>query len=322
MRSMFFAAAAAALVAAPATAQDWEPTGTVSIIAPASPGGGYDGDARRLQKVLDESEIVDVPVNVINRPGGGSTIGWNSLNQGEADGHTIAVSSTTLLTTDIVGTNPLQYTDFTPIAIMANGYLVFAVQDGSNFEAPQDLIDALKADPTSVRFAASPGPGNANHILISMLARSIGVDVAKLPIAFFGSAGEVAVALLGGHVDVAVGSIPPFMQHVDAGNMRILAVGAPKRLPGKLADVPTWKENGVDAVFLNWRGIIGPKDMTPEQVAFWEKALEEVSQDPEWVAGNERSYNVVEFVAKPAGMLAEQYSAVRDVMEELGLAKQ
>lgn len=325
MRKVLSAAAIglAAVLVLPALAQEWKPTRAVEIIAPATPGGGFDTDARRLQKILQENKFLDVPITVVNRPGGGGAIGWNSLNSGSNDGHTVAVSTTTLLTTDIVGTSGLRYTDFTPIAVMANGYLVLAVQEKSEFKSPQDLISAIKKNPKSVTFAASPGPGNANHILIAMIARSIGVDVADIPIVYFPSAADVAVALLGGHVKVAVGTIPPFMQHKEANTLRFLAVGAPQRLPGKLSDVPTLREAGADAVFLNWRGVIGPKDMKSEQVTYWEGILKQVSETAEWQKENERAYNVVDFTTGQAArdMLAAQYDEVKSIMRELGLAK-
>lgn len=307
----------------PAAAQDWKPTGPLQIIAPATPGGGFDTDARRLQKVLQGLPDVDSPIVVVNRPGGGGAIGWASLNTGRNDGHTVAVSTTTLLTTDIVGTSNLDYREFTPIAVMANGYLVLAVQESSRFQTPGDIVDAMKQDPKSVRFAASPGPGNANHILISMIAKSIGVDPTQIPIVYFASAAEVAVAVLGGHVDVGVGTIPPFMQHREANTMRFVAVGAPERLPGKMSDVPTFAEIDVDAVFLNWRGVIGPKDMEPGPVAYWENLLRKVTEDAEWVADNENSYNVVRFTSgqEARDMIDEQYEAVKAVMQDLGLAK-
>src|SRR5690606_30572925 len=132
--------------------------------------------------------------------------------------------------------------------------------------------------------------GSHNHIAAGLLYKAIGADVrAMRAIAFKGSA-EAITAVLGGHVDVVTTAAGNAATHVANGQMRVLASGAEKRMPGVFADVPTWKELGVPLVFGGWRSIMGPKGMPPEQVAFWENVLKQVVAAPEWKKDLERNF--------------------------------
>src|SRR5262249_497542 len=121
-----------------------------------------------------------------------------------------------------------------------------------------------------------------NHIPALQLARSIGINGKQLKTPVFSSTGDSTTALLGGHVDVVIGSAGNLMAHEKSGQIRILAVSAPDRLPGDMGKYPPWKEEGAEVVFSSWRGLWGPKDMTPAQIAYWDKALAVVVKDPVW----------------------------------------
>lgn len=308
---------------APAASAQWKPTRTVEIVAPATPGGGYDTQARTLQRFLQEAKLVTAPTVILNRPGGGGSLGWASLNQSPQEGHAIAVASTTILTNEALGVTPLRHTDITPIAILATEYLVFTVKGDSKLRTGKELVDSLRQSPTALKFATAPGPGNGNHILIGSLARAAGVEVKQVPVVFFKSAAESATALLGGHVDVVVGSIPPIAQFLKNGSLRALALGAPQRHTGIMANVPTWRESGVDAVFLNWRGVVGPKAMTSAQVSYWESILERLSKTPEWMRNVEQDFQIGDYKssAEAKALLSSQFNEIKASMAQLGLIK-
>jgi putative tricarboxylic transport membrane protein len=316
---------AAAICAAclPLHAADWKPTRPIEIVAGGTAGGGYDRQARVLQRILQERKLVDVPVNVINKPGGSSALGWAHLTQHPGEGHVVAVASTTYLTNDVLGINPFRYTELTPLALMATEYLVFSVKADSPMRTGRDLAERIRQNVRGVTFATAPGPGNANHIVLGMVARPLGVDVKQIPFVFFKSAGESATALLGGHVQVVIGSIPPVLEHARSGKLRLLALAAPNRLGGDLQDVPTWKEQGIDAEFRNWRGVLGPRGLSREQVAYWEGVLAAVTKSDEWKRDVEGVHATTAFVGSTDAtrQLAVQQKEILQTLKDLGIAK-
>jgi len=301
----------------------WKPSKPIELIAPATPGGGYDTQARTLQRFLQEAKLVESPLIIINRPGAGGAIGWQSLNQSASDGHLIAVASTTLLTNEVLGIAALKHTDVTPIAIYATEYLIFTVRADSKIKSGKDLVDAMKQSPTSIKFATAPGPGNGNHILIGAVARAANVEVKQVPVVFFKSAAESATALLGGHVDCVVGSIPPVAQFLKNNSLRAIALAAPQRHSGMMASVPTWRDLGVDAVFLNWRGVVGPKQLSTQQITYWESTIEKLSKMPEWQKNIEESFQINDFSAsrQTTTLWQKQIKQIQASMTQLGLTK-
>lgn len=301
----------------------WKPSKSVEFVAPATPGGGYDTLARAVHKVLQESKLTVTPVTVVNKPGGGGGIGWRYVAQHVGDAHVIAVASSTLLTNDITGINTFKWTDLTPLAVIATEYLVYSVRTDHKVKGIRELMDAVRANPKAINFATAPGPGNANHILMGMMAKAINVNVTQIPLVFFPSAAESTTAALGGHVDVVISSIPPVLEQVRAGKMRILAVGAPQRLTGALANVPTFREAGANAVFINWRGVVGPANLAKDQIAYWEQVFAAMSKTEAWKTYSENTLSIPTFMdsANSTRFLQAQHGETRIVMQELGIAK-
>lgn len=165
--------------------------------------------------------------------------------------------------------------------------------------------------------------GSHNHIAAGLLMKAIGADVRVMrAIAFKGSA-EAITAVLGGHVDLVTTASGNAATHVANGKMRVLAICADQRMPGVLADVPTWKELGVPLVFGGWRSIMGPKGMPAEQVAFWENALKQVVAAPEFKKDLERNFWSEDFATgqRMQEDLRKEYEAMKSVLVDLGLAK-
>ena len=131
-------------------------------------------------------------------------------------------------------------------------------------------------------------------------------------------------ALLGGHVAMVVTPAANLIPHQQAGRMRVLAVAAPARLAGPLATVPTWKEQGVDAVVANWRPAIGAKGLPSAPIAFWEQVFARVAQSDEWRSEIERSGGVNNYMGhrQLVQFFDAEYGRFRAILSELGLAKQ
>lgn len=301
----------------------WKASRNVEIIAPAGPGSALDQTARALQKILQEKRLLDTAVSVANKPGGGQALGFTYLNQQPADGHHVSIGTISLITNRIIGLHPLHYGDVTPIANLVAEYVVFAVRSESPIKTGRDLADRLKKDPAAVSLSFSGALGNHNHMAIGLVAKAAGADVRKLKTVVFNSGGELGAALLGGHVDVAVGGSSVFMAHVQAGRMRILAVTSPKRLGGLLADTPTWAELGLPASFATFRGIVGPKDLAPAPLAHWELLLRRIADSDDWRAFLKTNDAESLFLgsADYRKFLDSENERIRAILTDLGLAK-
>lgn len=317
-------AAGACFLAIPANAADWRPDKRVEIIVPSGPGGGNDRVARLVQKVIQDGRLVDTVTTVVNKPGGGATIGYAYLNQHPADGHFLAITSVTLIADYLTGRATVSYTDVTPVAQLFTEYVGFAVRPDSKFRNGKDLLAALKSDASSISTSISTSLGNHNHIALGLVARAAGCDPRKLRIAVFNSGGDSLTAVLGGHVDLVVTPAATALPQVQAGRLRFIAVTSPRRLEGSMADVPTWRELGANAVVSNWRVMVGPKGMTPQQAAYWEGVLGRVVQSDEWRAMLERDVVTGEFKrgAETREFIKAQYEELKGVLTELGLVKQ
>lgn len=320
---MVFVALGAAVASATAQAQGWKPQKPVEIIIGTSPGGPQDRTGRMVQKILQDLKLAPTPVSVVNKAGGGGAIGLAYLNQHPGDGHYLMINATTLLTNHITGKSALGPGDFTPIAIMGSEYVGATVRADSPLKSGKELIEQLRKDPGSLSVAIGTALGNATHISYALAMKAGGVDIRKLKTVVFSSGGESLTALLGGHIDVAASAPSTQLSHIKAGKLRMLAIGAPQRLPGDLADVPTWRELGVESTFDIWRGLAGPRNMPAAQVQFWDEVLGKVVQAEEWKKELDRYQmaNVYRNSAETARHWKAEYEEVKGVLTELGLAR-
>ena len=315
---------ALAAVGASVHAQGWSPQRNVEIVVGSAPGGSNDKTARQVERILVQNKLVSVPITVVNRPGGGSSIAFTFVSQRPGDAHTLLVGTTALLTNHITGRSKLRHTDFTPIASLFNDYVVFAVNAESKIKDGKDLIARLKSDPQSIAIGFATALGSHNHIAAGLLMKAVGGNVRNLKVVAYKGSSEAITNLLGGHIDLVTTAGGNAAGHVAAGRMRVVGVAAPRRFGGALANVPTWKEQGVDLVYGGFRGIVGPKGLTPEQVAFWEGALRKASETPEWQEGLKKNYWSNDFLTGKdfAKDLDDTYAAMKSVLVDLGLAKQ
>jgi len=316
------AAMLAIALSQPAAAQGWKPEKNVEVIVGTAPGGSLDAGARLMQSLWQQKKPFEGTSSVINRPGAGGSLALVYLNQHAADGHYAVVVSNPLLTNPIAGTTPITHRDVTPLAMLFDEYIAFGVRPGGNIASGRELADRLGKDPASVSVALF-GIGSANHVAVSMAAKSAGADVRKLRIVTFPSISNAVPAVLGGHVDVVVAPVSNLVSHAAAGTLRIIAVASPQRLGGPIASAPTWREQGVDAVVSSWRGVVGPRGLTPAQVAWWEKLLETTTQSDEWRTELARNQQVGNFrrSAEFQKYLVEQHGRLSAILGELGLAK-
>ena len=316
--SIAFAATAAA-----ASAQNWTPQKNVEIVAASGPGGSNDKTARTIERGLAAMKLVPATMTVVNKPGGGGNIAATYVAQRAGDPHTLLVATSSNASNHIVGATTLTYSDFTPIAMMLQDYVVFAVAANSPMTSGKDLADRFRKDPRSVSVGFANTFGGSRHVAAGLLLKALGGNPRDLKTVVFKGSAEAIPALLGGHIDLAVIGAGNAVSHVANGRMRVLAVGAPQRLTGVLANAPTWREQGVNVVSGSWRGIFAPKNLNAAQIAYWENALRKVSETPEWKSDLEKNFWSPHFLTGAAlkKELEQEYAADKAVLVDLGLAK-
>ncbi|HYH42777.1 MAG TPA: tripartite tricarboxylate transporter substrate binding protein [Burkholderiales bacterium] len=305
-----------------AAAQEWKPDKPVELVATNAPGGGSDRIGRILIKIIQERRYVPVQMNVVNKPGGGSSVAYNYINQYPGNGHFMVMGSRSFITNNIAGHGPA-YTEFTPVVSMFDEYIAVTVKPVSPIKSGKDLISFMKRDPTTISFGIATSLGAPNHSGVAAAFKVAGIDLKKTKNVIFPSGGAASTALMGGHIDVVPISVAFAASLLRNGQVRLIAITAPERLGGVLKDVPTWKEQGFDAVVSQWRVLIGPKGMTEGQVAFWENAIRRTMEADEWKAELETNF----WRPNPRGgaetrkFLARDYEDAKVFLTELGLAK-
>lgn len=304
-------------------AQEWKPTKNVDIVVASGAGGSSDRSARVVQKLLQANPAF-ASVSVTNRGGGGGTVAWTFLAQQPADPHYIATFSPTIVTNQILGVGKLTYNDFTPLSILLREYVVLTVNAESPLKSRKALIERLRKDPTSVSFAFASSPGNHNHVVISMVMKAAGADPRKAKVVIQKSGGDGATAMLGGHIDVLVGSPANVLPHLHAGKVRVIGMSAPQRQSGATAALPTLKEQGIDSVFYSWRGFIGPKGLTAAQIAFWEQAFARAVRAEEWKKDVEQNAWAEDFMGNAATRkhLDQEHALLTRLLDDLGVTSE
>jgi putative tricarboxylic transport membrane protein len=314
------AAIAAVLLAGTAPAQEWKPTQNVDIVVASGAGGSSDRTARVVQSLLQLNPAFP-SVSVTNRPGGGGTVAWTYLVQRPGNPNNIATFSPTMVTNYLLGVGKLNYTDFTPLSIMLREYILVTVRAESPITSGKVLLERIKADPAALSFAFSASPGNHNHIVIGMIFKAAGADPRKAKVVVRKSGGDGMTSVLGGHIDVLVGAPANALPHIAAGKARAIGLSAPQRQTGAAANVPTLREQGIDAMFYSWRGFIGAKGLKPAEIAFWDKAFALAVQGKDWkedVAENAWAEDLKN-AAETRKHLDSEYALIKGLLGDLGV---
>jgi putative tricarboxylic transport membrane protein len=309
------------LVVNGAALAQWKPEKNIEIIVGTAAGGPLDTTARLMQRIM-EARNPGAPVSVQNRTGGGHAIALAYLNQFAGNGHYLAMSTPNLVTNRLTGSNPINYTDVTPLALLNQEYVALSVRTDSPVKSGKDMIERLRSNPGALSFAIGFRSGN-QHLAAGTVLSAAGVDVKKVRFVSFKGGAETVPAVLGGHVDVLVATPTSTWKHVQSGQMRILGITAPQRLSDELAQVPTWTEQGVNATSANWRGVVGPKGMTPAQVAYWDAFFGEMVKSAEWQEAAAKYHWEGPYLASAGTVkfLQDEERKLTRLLKELGDAK-
>ncbi len=314
-------AAAGSAFAQPAV---WRPERPAEFVVAVSAGGATDYTARFMQKIIQAQRLMDTPVVIMNKPGGGGNLALSYLDQHAGDGHYLLNSTLTVMTNQIIGQSKIHYTDYTAVALLFNEHATLVVPAGSPIKNVRDIMHKLKADPQSLSFATGFAVGGINHLGVGQLLKQGGIDARRLKTVVFQGQGAVLTALLGGHVDFAPMQVATAIKGAQEGKLRILGIAAERRGEGALADISTWREQGLELVWSNVRFVLGPRGMTPAQLAYWDNVLARVTQSDEWKEEGRRNFLQLEYLnSKQAPQqLAQVYEQLRSASVAVGLVKE
>ncbi len=274
---------------------------TLEIMAPASPGGGWDGTAREMQAALQNAGIVET-VEVFNVPGAAGTIGLAELvSEHAGDDHMMMVMGLVMTGGIALNESPVDLSQTTPIARLTTEYEVIVVPADSEYQTIEDLMADFAEDPASISWAGGSA-GGVDHLLVGLLAQEAGVDPDLINYVPYSGGGEALSAILGGQVTAGVSGLGEWQGQIQSGDLRALAVsgeigaaaapGAAEATPGATpvaggeevfgADIPTLMESGIDIELANWRGFVAPPDISEHAQQCMIQAIERATETEAW----------------------------------------
>ncbi|MCG7344172.1 tripartite tricarboxylate transporter substrate binding protein [Sporosarcina sp. ACRSL] len=302
------------------------PERNLTIVAPSGAGGGWDLTARAIAKTMNDTKLVEKPITVENKPGGGGAVYMAEFATKEVkNDYALLVKSPPLLINNnkAEGNSPYGYKDTTPLAQLTRDYGAIVVKADSPFNTLEDVLEAIKKDPKAITLAGGSAPGSMDHLVGVLPAFEYGIDPKTVKYVSYDGGGEAIAALLGGNADVIATDASTIGQYMKSGDVRVLAVSSSERLGGDLAEVPTFKEEGIDAEFTIWRGLFGPKEMSDAAVDYWTAKLKEMVETDEWKSELERNgweseYRGSEDFTK---YLEDQDKVIVELLTALGMQK-
>lgn len=259
------------------------PAMATECIAPANPGGGWDFTCRQIGRILYEIGAVPSPVQVTNMAGAGGGVAYTAVVTDHSDDADLIVAASSATTTRLAQN---AYAGMTADQVRWLGAIggdagVIVVAADSPYQTLGDLVAAVQADPSSVAFAGGSAVGGYDHLKVLMLMSRAGFEDARA-IRYIGLDGgaDAITQTVGGFTQAMTGDISEIGGFIASGEVRALAVLSPERIDGY--DIPTAREQGIDLVAMNWRGLYVPHDITDEQFATWAERLQQVADSAQW----------------------------------------
>ena len=279
--------AAGTIMSSTPSSAAWEATRPVELIVPAGTGGGADQMARTIQGIIAKHGLMKQPMVVINKAGGAGGEGFLDVKGSRANPHKLVITLSNLFTTPLGTGIPFNWKDLTPVAMMALDEFILWVNAETPYKSVKDYIDAVKAAPPGQFKMGGTGSKQEDQIITVAIEKSTGAKFTYIP---YRGGGEVAVQLVGNHVNSTVNNPIEAVAQWRGGQVRPLCVFDGKQLDyaEKVAsdmawkDIPTCKSQGLDMEYLMLRGIFMPPGATPDQVAFYVDLLTKVRETPEW----------------------------------------
>jgi putative tricarboxylic transport membrane protein len=278
---------AATLLCVAAASHAWEPAKPVEFVVPAGTGGGADQMARFLQGVITKNKLMNQPVVVVNKSGGAGAEGFLDVKGDKGNPHKIVITLSNLFTTPLATAVPFNWRDLTPVSMLALDQFVLWVNEESPHKTAKAFFDALKAGPDKAIKMGGTGSKQEDQIITVLMEKAAGKKMTYIP---FKGGGDVAVQLVGKHIDATVNNPIEAESHWRSGKLRALCVFDKVKMPyaakvtatQSWADIPTCPSVGIPVDYLMLRGIFMPPGVTPDQQKFFVDLMAKVRALPEW----------------------------------------
>ncbi|MFN0164248.1 MAG: Bug family tripartite tricarboxylate transporter substrate binding protein [Burkholderiales bacterium] len=282
------AAALIGFVASVASAQQsWEPTKSVEFIVPAGTGGGADQMARVMQSITAKHNLMKQPLVVVNKSGGAGAEGFLDIKNAKGDPHKIVITLSNLFTTPLATGVPFNWKDLTPVSMMALDQFVLWVNADTPYKTAKEFIDAVRAAGPNKFKMGGTGSRQEDQIITVAMEKQTKTKFTYIP---FKGGGDVAVQLVGKHVDASVNNPIEAVAQWRGGKLRPLCVFDDERMPYRQkvtetmawSDIPPCKSAGIDVDYLMLRGIFMAPGVTDAQRFFYVDLMKKIRATPEW----------------------------------------
>lgn len=292
-------------------------TANLTLIAPAGPGGGWDGFVREQQQAMRQASLVG-NAQVVNIPGAGGTIGLGRFTTMGDRSDTMLATGSAMTGGVLINDSPVGYDDVRPIAKIAEDYDVVIVPADSPVESIDDLLAEWSEDPKAHPWTGGSA-GSLDHLVVAELALAGGLDASEITFIPKSGGGEAIQALLNGTADYAATGYNEVSDQIDAGRVRAVGVTGPERIEG--TDIPTIIEQGHDVELSNWRGMLATKNVPDEEFQQQLDLLAQMRETPEWQDALERNAwaDAWETGDDLDRFLEEDREKTEMLLEELGL---
>ncbi len=318
-------AVALALAAAIAPAFAWEPTKPIEFVVPAGTGGGADQMARFIQGVAAKNKLTSQPIIVVNKSGGAGAEGFLDVKSDKGNPHKIIITLSNLFTTPLATGVPFVWRDLTPVSMLALDQFVLWVHADTPYKTTADYLAAIKAAPDKTFKMGGTGSKQEDQIITVLLEKTLGKKLIYIPLK---GGGDVAVQLVGKHIDSTVNNPIEADNHWRSGALRPLCVFDKERLPYKnkmtatqaWSDIPTCESAGLPVDYLMLRGIFMTPGATEDQVKYYLDLFQKVRALPEWKAFMEEgAFKQTTLSGKEyVDWLTKAEQQHRDLMKEAG----
>ncbi|MEU8649986.1 tripartite tricarboxylate transporter substrate binding protein [Streptomyces sp. NPDC048737] len=297
-----------------------KPVSGLRLMVPNTPGSGYDTTARTVAQVMQDSEVAS-GVQVYNLPGAGGTVGLQRLVNEKGNGKLAMQMGLGVVGAAHTSKSSATLTDTTPIAKLIEEAGAIVVSKDSPYKTIDDLVTAWKKNPKKVAVGGGSSPGGPDHLLPMQLAQAVGIEPKQVNYVGYDGGGELLPAILGDKVAFGASGFGEFLDQVEAGQVRILAVTSEKPIDA-VKDSPTLKDSGIDLVFTNWRGIVAPPGITEAQKKTWVDSLTRMHDSEQWKTELSKRGWTDAFLTGDefSSYLKNQDESVAGLLTELGLA--
>jgi putative tricarboxylic transport membrane protein len=297
-----------------------KPANGLQLMVPNSPGGGYDTTARTAAKVMDSQKITG-SVQVFNLPGAGGTVGLQRIVNEKGNGKLAMQMGLGVVGAAYTQKSTASLNQTTPIAKLIEEAGAIVVPKDSPYKDINQLVTAWKANPKKFAVGGGSSPGGPDHLLPMQLAKTVGIDPKTVNYVTYDGGGELLPALLGNKIAFGASGFGEFLDQVEAGDVRVLAVTSEKPIEA-LKDVPTLKDKGIDFVFTNWRGIVAPPGISDADKKVWIDALTKMHDSQAWKDEEKKRGWTDAFATGDefGAFLKQQDTDVATILKQLGLA--